>query len=122
MKHKYLWIFIIIAMVLAIVSVQRTVEIDEIEIRGTITQLQASEDGAVILVETPSGDEVAAYDKAAVRLTQQTPIMLDSQRLQLKQLEVGMYVAIQFEGPVAESYPVQAVAREVEVIQTDQLK
>ncbi len=109
-------------MVLAIVSVQRTVEIDEIEIRGTITQLQASEDGAVILVETPSGDEVAAYDKAAVRLTQQTPIMLDSQRLQLKQLEVGMYVAIQFEGPVAESYPVQAVAREVEVIQTDQLK
>lgn len=124
MKHKYLWLFliVIIGSVLLMISFQRTVEFDEFEIRGMITQIQASEDGGTILVETPSGDEVAEYDKAQIRVSQYIPIMLDNQQLEFEQLEVGMYVAVQFEGPVAESYPVQAQAKYIEIMQQDQLK
>ncbi|MGL5914647.1 MAG: DUF3221 domain-containing protein, partial [Culicoidibacterales bacterium] len=38
------------------------------------------------------------------------------------QLEAGMQVEISFTGAVAESYPVQATAKKVTIIQSDQLK
>ncbi|MGL4953038.1 MAG: DUF3221 domain-containing protein, partial [Culicoidibacterales bacterium] len=93
-----------------------------IQIRGLIQTLSQTPDGVSVLVETPDNMEVMEYDRAQVLITNDTPIWLEQTLIESAQLEAGMQVEISFTGAVAESYPVQATAKKVTIIQSDQLK
>jgi beta-N-acetylhexosaminidase len=96
----------------------------KIHIRGTITKLNLGEKQtnsvAVLLIEGPQTKDTV-YDKASVKLTPQTSIkMLVGKELKdakLADLKVGSKVEAVFIGPVAESYPVQATAGEIVIIE-----
>ncbi|MDF1617387.1 protease complex subunit PrcB family protein [Petrocella sp. FN5] len=85
------------------------------DIIGVITSLEASSDQVNILVEgdiTPD----TSYDKASVRLDGKTKVYADQEAADIEDLIVGMTVKVNFEGPVAESYPVQAYANRVTMV------
>lgn len=78
-------------------------------ISGTIQTLANAPGGATILV-SGSGE----VDKASVRITEATRIFVDAgsgaKPGTLADVVAGASVDVWFEGPVAESYPVQATA------------
>lgn len=83
-------------------------------IRGTITTLTVTMDRASALVEA-EGEPLYSYDKATVGITSDTKLLRATgegayERITLADLAVGQQVDVWFEGPVAESYPVQATA------------
>ena len=90
---------------------------DVIGIRGTITSRSETDSGITILVE---GEIMAdtQYDKASVRVAKEAIAQNDvmGRVLELSDLTVGTTVEVVFEGPVAESYPVQGTARIVRVL------
>ncbi len=84
------------------------------DITGTITRITALADGVLLLVETVPTD-TSGSPKAAVRVDGSTRIfgggVSESQRNATSaDLVTGMEVSVWFDGPVAESYPVQAKA------------
>ena len=82
-------------------------------IRGVITKSDSNVGSRFILVEENPGD-AAGSQKAAVRLTDQTKIYRRSgsglETITQAELVTGKKVSVWFEGPVAESYPVQETA------------
>lgn len=72
-----------------------------------------------VLVEGPTGAS-AAYDKASVNITASTTLLRKIadgyEGVSFADLDVGMRVDVWFTGPVAESYPVQATADAVVVV------
>jgi hypothetical protein len=83
-------------------------------IAGTITHVDpAGEHLGSIRVEAVPGQE-SGSDKAVVRIEQGTQLLDGSgARIAFHQLQVGRKVRAWFTGPVAESYPVQALASTV---------
>lgn len=89
----------------------------EYGVAGYIKEITVSENGSIlgtILVEGPK-DNGAEYDKAWVTITKDTKIYLNDST-DFNALTVGMYVNIFFEGGVRESYPVQADAKQINII------
>ncbi|VDN47615.1 conserved exported protein of unknown function [Petrocella atlantisensis] len=85
------------------------------DIIGTITSLDISDEQVHILVEgdiTPDTN----YDKASIRVDNNTKVFADQEEAERDDLIVGMTVKVKFEGPVAESYPVQAYAKTVTMV------
>ncbi|MDO8880484.1 MAG: DUF3221 domain-containing protein [Coriobacteriia bacterium] len=83
-------------------------------IRGEITTLTPAPGGGSLLIEALGVAEFG-YDKASVWITSETTLRrLDAdgaiEPIDFGDLEVGQTVDVWFEGPVAESYPVQASA------------
>jgi len=68
-----------------------------------------------IFVEGDLATNGAEYDKASVSISSDTKIYLNEEG-GISDLEVGQYVQVFFEGPVMESYPVQAAAKQINVI------
>jgi hypothetical protein len=92
----------------------------EYGVAGNIVEITTSEDDAVlgsIKVEGPE-DNGAKYTEAVVTVTPDTKIYLND-LTDFDNLEVGMYVNVFFEGPVKESFPVQATAKQINVIPDD---
>ncbi|MFZ5973867.1 MAG: DUF3221 domain-containing protein [Bacillota bacterium] len=86
-------------------------------IRGKITSRTQTDKALTILVEGEiTADTV--YDKASVRVTDKTVIQKDalSRAFEMSDLTVGTTVEVIFEGPVAESYPVQGTAGVVRIL------
>lgn len=93
-----------------------------VDIRGRITQHHRSATGeppvGTIRVEgTLEGG--TRYDKAQVRITRDTRIYKGrgGRRMPFNSLTIGTLVEATFTGPVAESYPVQATAAEVVILE-----
>ena len=93
------------------------------DIRGKITAVNRETGNERLLgtVMIESGAEQdAALDKARVRVTKQTHIFVirDGKRLPatFDDLQIGAEVEAQFAGPVMESYPVQAAAKAITVL------
>lgn len=89
----------------------------EYGVAGYIKEITVSENGAIlgtIFVEGPK-DNGADYDKAWVTVTKNTKIYLND-ATDFNALKVGMYVNVFFEGGVNESYPVQADAKQINII------
>jgi len=85
-------------------------------VAGFITDISTQDNGfGTILVEGELNKNGAYYDKASVRITKDTIIYLSDQ-VDFKDLELNQYVQVFFEGPVAESYPVQGSARQVNIV------
>lgn len=78
-------------------------------ITGTITRVSS---GAILVEERP--DERSGSDKASLRLTDSTAVWRQTatgrERASVSDLREGQRVEAWYDGPVAESYPVQTKA------------
>jgi hypothetical protein len=89
------------------------------DMRGTVQNWEFTEGEGALLVEGQMAD---GTDMAAqVRVTGQTQIIRQANNVleagEITQLANGQEVELRFEGPVAESYPIQATAREVVILE-----
>lgn len=93
---------------------------DKVSIRGQITKVLLDENQKVtgILVEGKLESDTS-FDKASVRIEKNTKIYRGSpeQKLSAGDLKEGMKVEAIFEGEVAESYPIQARAKTIRVME-----
>lgn len=85
------------------------------DIIGTITSMDVTNEQVNILVEGDLTPETN-FDKASIRIDDQTKVYADQEEAVKDDLIVGMTVKVNFEGPVAESYPVQAYAKTVTMV------
>jgi hypothetical protein len=94
------------------------------DVRGKITNISVSAANpalGTILIEGKV-EKDTSVDKASTRVTDRTAIfkMQDGKKVAAKfsDLKVGQTVEATFNGPVAESYPVQAAAGEIVILET----
>ena len=100
----------------------------QVDIRGTILNINPAQVNSNILgtiyVEGPLYEDTF-YDKASIKIISSTLIYQvgnqlpsDNQFVQIpfSELQTGMMVEVTFTGPVLESYPVQATAKKVLVL------
>ncbi len=87
-------------------------------ITGTVTSLVPGDDRpASILVEGPSQPAGAVSDKAQVTLAPSTQFFgPDGAEVAAATIVQGASVKVWFEGPVAESYPVQGTAKAIQLL------
>ena len=102
-------------LLLAATACAPTVPAEDPSIRGTITSITPGDAGGTILVEMPTGGQAFDYDKAAVRVAEDSTVLLmDTEGgysdATFDDLAEGQTVDVWFTGAVAESYPVQATA------------
>ncbi|MCX7745834.1 MAG: YobA family protein [Clostridia bacterium] len=92
---------------------------EKIGIRGQITKVLMDNNKVIsaIMVEGKVESDTI-YDKARVGIDKGTKIYTGNagQKLSASELKEGMKVEVVFEGPVAESYPVQGKAKTIKVI------
>ena len=98
----------------------------QVDIRGNITSIhradtQSQEKSIMgsILIEGAI-EEDTQFDKASVTITEETRIFeqegQERHQVTFDALQVGQRVEARFTGPVMESYPVQATAREIVIL------
>jgi hypothetical protein len=91
-------------------------------IRGSITNRNAGAGGDIVGSVLVEGQVEAdtSFDKASIAITAKTQIFeqVGSERrlVTFEALQVGRTVEAWFEGPVAESYPVQATASDIVIL------
>ena len=93
------------------------------DIIGVVRELArpGAQDGGwpVLLVVADPGSD-SSVDRASVRVTARTVVWARAgegrDEISAADLAVGQRVAVSFTGPVAESYPVQATAGDVEIL------
>ena len=79
---------------------------------GTIKEININEENIVLIVEGEI-NEASEYDRANIRVDENTLILLNDVEISSDKLELGMDVKVIFDGPVMESYPVQGYAETV---------
>ncbi|MEG0772709.1 DUF3221 domain-containing protein [Clostridium sp.] len=93
---------------------------EKIGIRGQITKIALDDSGNIrsILVEGKVESDTQ-HDKASIGISENTKIYKDDIKkpLAINDLKEGLKVEVIFEGPVRESYPVQADAKYIRVIE-----
>ncbi len=92
-------------------------------VAGYIQEVNLSDDGktAILFVEGELGKNGADYHRAYVTVTQDT-VVYGKEELTMSDLKVGQYVNVFFEGDVMESDPVQASAKQVNIIPEETLE
>ena len=86
-------------------------------IRGTITNVAATGNGITISIDGQL-EEDTDYDRAVVTINQDTQITRQNgEPVTIDDLQDGIQVEACFTGPVAESYPVQATASGVVILE-----
>lgn len=117
MGCKKIIMLILCTVLLSIIGCQRE---EKIDIRGEITSVVISDDNKVvsILVEGEL-EEDTSYDKASISIDESTSIYLvaGKDKISVEELKEGMKVEAIFTGPVRESYPVQATAKIIRIIE-----
>lgn len=90
-----------------------------IGIRGEIKEVYLSEDGTTISGILVEGEiqEDTMYDYANVTIDENTVIYIGEEEATLEDLEEGLKVEVIFDGPVAESYPVQGRAEKINILE-----
>lgn len=90
------------------------------DITGRLSQFSAVSDGTTSFLVVADPNVPGPYDRAMVRTTAATVVWAPEgegrRGLAAADLSDGLMVAVRFAGPVAESYPVQAVAADIEVL------
>jgi hypothetical protein len=100
-------------------------EEEEIDIRGKITNIRRADRdvddnllGAILIEGVKEAD--TGFDKASVRVTKETRIFDEREtgrkQVSFDSLKAGQKVSARFVGPVMESYPVQATAGEIIIL------
>jgi len=106
------------AAAVALVSCAATPPSEPAGITGTVTSLVPGDERPdSILVEAPAAPTSSSANKAQVTITPQTLFFgADRKPAKASGIVVGTKVAVWFEGPVAESYPVQGRAKAVQIL------
>lgn len=91
------------------------------DITGVVRTLTAGAgDGSAAMLVVADQSLPSAFDRAMVSLTAETLVWAPAgegrRTLSIADLAAGQRVAVRFVGPVAESYPVQATAGDVEIL------
>lgn len=118
---------IMVSLVLALMACAAGTNAGSADIRGTITSIdpvnpegRASDVVGSVLIEG-SIEADTQVDKASVTITRATRILRQEgegrRAVTFEALEVGQRVQARFTGPVAESYPVQATAAEIVILE-----
>jgi beta-N-acetylhexosaminidase len=100
---------------------------DKVDVRGKVTTVTAAADDVkkqgllgTLLVEGDK-DKAVTYDKASVKVTDKTKIEKldgkDRKEAKFEDIKKGARVEATFTGPVADSYPVQATARSILILE-----
>lgn len=123
---KYLMIISILVLSIALIGCQSEEVVDEVPSDETSQMVEYGVAGLIEEIETNEGDSNnqviyvvgdenngATYQQAYVTITETTKIY-KSEGLAL---EEGAYVRVFFEGAVLESYPVQATAKQINIIE-----
>ncbi len=97
------------------------IDIMNAAIRGNITDIrQANGTIDTVRIEGALEDDTQ-YDRAVVTITEQTRILKQEGQERVpataEELKVGQRVEADFTGPVLESYPVQATASEIVILE-----
>ncbi len=88
-------------------------------VAGNITERTENDDGTiVILVEGELDNNGADYARGYVTVNEDTVIYLNEE-MPMEALEEGQYVHVFFEGDVMESDPIQATARQINIVPDD---
>lgn len=88
-----------------------------VDIRGRVAALQADGGGTVTVLIEGEKEPDTSNDKASVRVTAKTRLVNSAgEKVSFAYLRVSQRVEARFTGPVAESYPVQAVAAEIWIL------
>lgn len=111
---------IILLLTISMLMLSGCTKEEPVSIRGEITSLQRDyihdRIRGSILVEGEQTEDTS-YDRASVRLTKDTIYVNDNnKKITIEDLKEGQIVEIWFTGSVAESYPVQATAAKVKII------
>ncbi|MFZ5987624.1 MAG: DUF3221 domain-containing protein [Bacillota bacterium] len=121
MKRILLLVFGIV-IIIGAVGCSKSIDSKEngkIGIRGQITKVLRNESNNIsgVLVEGEVESDTS-YDKASVEVAEDTKIYKGNtgQKLSVEDLKENLKVEVVFEGPVAESYPVQGKAKIIRVI------
>ncbi|WP_034327786.1 DUF3221 domain-containing protein [Alkaliphilus transvaalensis] len=95
--------------------------LDHPNIRGIITNIHRDASGNIlsILVEGEATKETD-YDKATISFREETTILENDENITSDDLFIGLTVEAWLMGPVAESYPIQAAAEKIKVINIEQ--
>lgn len=93
---------------------------EKVGIRGEITEVITDDAKGItaVLVEGQL-EEDTSYDKARVAINEKTQVLKvnGGEKMSVEDLRKGLKVEVVFEGPAAESYPVQAKAKIIRVIE-----
>ncbi len=120
----YALVIILSILALSLASCQVHPELEDPDIRGIVegfsnSQSESAVTGFILIVG--DAEEEFLYDRALVSITQDTEIYqrLDGQlvKFNFSDLKHGMTIEAWFTGSVAESYPVQAEAQFVVILQ-----
>jgi hypothetical protein len=94
-------------------------ESDKIAIRGVVTDIVQGKDGITMLVEGEL-EQDTSFDKASVTVNMKSTVLRDNTPIAglfaFSEIKKGDTVEVTFNGPVAESYPVQGVAATVRIV------
>jgi beta-N-acetylhexosaminidase len=95
-------------------------KIDKVDIRGIVQDITMYGNTTSILVEGMIEDDTT-YDKASIKIDSNTVITkgLIGKEIYTSKIKIGDKVEVKFTGLVAESYPVQAVAKSINVIESE---
>ena len=92
---------------------------NKLGIRGEIKKISTNNNGKItgIFVEGKI-EQDTEYDKSSIYITEKTKIYEadGKKKIEASSLKEGMKVEVDFEGPVRESYPVQAYAKTIRVL------
>ena len=116
---KAIGLITILALVLLINGCAKEGSSESLGIRGEIKEVYLSEDGTTISGILVEGElqEDTMYDYASVTIDENTSVYRGEEEAAAEELEEGLQVEIVFEGPVAESYPVQGLAKEIKILE-----
>jgi beta-N-acetylhexosaminidase len=117
MKIKIITIAVIAVLSIGFIGCGKNEKNDKVGIRGDVKEIVISDTGANILVEGKI-EEDTAFDKASVSINSDTVIEKDNikGKLDSSDIKKGDKVEVIFTGAVAESYPVQGVAKSIRIL------
>lgn len=116
---KKIFVAFILALVMLFAAGCSAVQEDAVGIRGEVTSITTGKGYIVLLVEGEVHDDTM-YGKASVTMNADTKVVRikDGEETPADMLDIMLFdtVEVVFEGPVAESYPVQGTAKIVRIL------
>ncbi len=119
MNYKKIILVVLSIMMIALIGCQKD---EKADIRGEITGINISNDNKIVSIMVEGEfEEDTSFDKASIRIDKNTKIYMANTKTEIStdELKEGMKVEAIFDGPVAESYPVQAKAKIIRILEQD---
>ena len=115
---RFVLIVLSVVMLFTLIGCGKSDTEDTVGIRGEITKLTLDEQEKVIGIMVEGEIEPdTTYDKAHAAVKENTEIYEKDSIVTVDNLKEGLKVEVVFDGPVAESYPVQGVAKVIRIIE-----